>query len=195
MSSTPQTITLPLTAIKPNPNNPRAIREDKLDKLVQSIKTFPEMLQARPIVVDPDHVVLGGNMRLRAAMLAGLTEAPVHVATWDEAKRREFIVKDNIGFGEWDWDVLANEWDEQALDDWGLDFPHFGDLPVMEGARDQTHHDVDGYLDSGIVRFQLLYSDEEAEPVRAWFDHLMQTTGTENYSDAIQALANESNKP
>jgi site-specific DNA-methyltransferase (adenine-specific) len=88
---------------------------------VTSIKEFPEMLEARPIVVNPDMIVLGGNMRLKAAKAAGLTEAPVYVATWEESKAKEFIVKDNVGFGEWDWDILANEWDATELDEWGLD--------------------------------------------------------------------------
>ena len=125
------------TAIKKlrtNPNNPRAIRKDQLDKLVKSLREFPEMLEARPIVVDPDFVVLGGNMRLKAAQLAGLTEVPVYVATWEEAKHKEFIIKDNLAFGEWDWDTLANEWDAEELDDWGLDIP-FEDEPT-EGLTD-----------------------------------------------------------
>jgi DNA modification methylase len=109
--------------LKTNPNNPRAIRKDQLDKLVKSLREFPEMLEARPIVVDPDFVVLGGNMRLKAAQLAGLTEVPVYVASWEEAKAKEFIIKDNLAFGEWDWDMLANEWEAEQLDDWGLDVP------------------------------------------------------------------------
>jgi ParB-like chromosome segregation protein Spo0J len=110
-----------LSKLKTNPNNPRLIREDKLDKLVKSLREFPEMLEARPIVVDPDYVVLGGNMRLKAARLAGLTTVPVYVASWDEAKGKQFIIKDNVGFGEWDWDMLANEWEPQDLNEWGLD--------------------------------------------------------------------------
>ena len=81
------------------------------------------MLEARPIVVNPDYVVLGGNMRLKASELAGLTEVPTYVATWEEAKSREFIIKDNLAFGEWDWDMLANEWEAEELNDWGLDVP------------------------------------------------------------------------
>ena len=109
--------------LKTNPNNPRTIRKDQLEKLVKSLREFPEMLEARPIVVDPDFVVLGGNMRLKAAQEAGLTEVPVYVATWEEAKAKEFVIKDNLAFGEWDWDMLANEWDAEELDDWGLDVP------------------------------------------------------------------------
>jgi len=110
-----------LSGIKQNPTNPRIIKDDKFQKLVTSIKEFPEMLEARPIVVNPDMIVLGGNMRLKAAKAAGLTEAPVYVATWEESKAKEFIVKDNVGFGQWDWDILANEWDAAELEEWGLD--------------------------------------------------------------------------
>ena len=110
-------------SLQPNPNNPRSIRKDKLQKLVNSLRDFPEMLEARPIVCDPNMVVLGGNMRLKAAQLAGLEEVPVYVASWDEAKSNEFIIKDNVGFREWDWDMLANEWDALELEAWGLDLP------------------------------------------------------------------------
>jgi len=88
---------------------------------VRSIQEFPEMLEARPIVVNPDMIVLGGNMRLKACKAAGLTEAPVYIASWEEAKANAFIIKDNVGYGEWDWDILANEWDAAELEEWGLD--------------------------------------------------------------------------
>ena len=118
--------------IKSNPNNPRVIKDDKFDKLVTSIKEFPEMLEARPIVVNPDMVVLGGNMRLKALKAAGVKEAPVYVATWDEIKQKEFIIKDNVSFGEWDWDTLANEWDAEELGEWGLDLPIDNEVDNME---------------------------------------------------------------
>jgi ParB-like chromosome segregation protein Spo0J len=108
--------------IKPNTNNPRFIKDDKFRKLVKSIKEFPEMLELRPIVVDSDMVVLGGTMRLKACIEAGLTEVPILVADQlTEEQKKEFIVKDNVGFGEWDWDLLANEWDTDLLEEWGLD--------------------------------------------------------------------------
>lgn len=118
--------------IKANPNNPRVIKDDKFDKLVTSIKEFPEMLEARPIVVNPDMVVLGGNMRLKALKAAGVKEAAVYVATWDEIKQKEFIIKDNVGFGEWDWDILANEWDGEELEGWGLDLPELKAIDESE---------------------------------------------------------------
>lgn len=109
--------------IKNNPNNPRIIKDDKFKKLVQSIKDFPEMLDTREIVVNQDMVILGGNMRFKAAKEAGLEEVPVKIVDWDDDKQRQFIIKDNVSGGEWDWDVLANEWDVEELDAWGLDTP------------------------------------------------------------------------
>tara|TARA_R100000808_G_C2132941_1_gene141806 strand:- start:996 stop:1610 length:615 start_codon:yes stop_codon:yes gene_type:complete len=111
-----------ISKIKGNPNNPRVIKNDKFKKLVQSIKDFPEMLELRPIVVDENMMVLGGNMRLRASKEAGLTEVWIDVATGlSEEQKQEFVVKDNVGFGDWEWDMLANEWDSKKLNEWGLD--------------------------------------------------------------------------
>ena len=117
-----------ISAIKRNPNNPRILKDDKFVKLTQSIKDFPQMLDIRPIVVNDDMVVLGGNMRLKACKEAGLKEVPViKVNDLTEEQQREFIIKDNVGFGEWDWDLLANEWDTDLLEDWGLDIDFAGD--------------------------------------------------------------------
>ena len=110
-----------LSEIRENPKNPRLIKDENFQKLVRSIQEFPEMLEARPIVVNPDMIVLGGNMRLKACKAAGLIEAPVYVASWEESKANAFIIKDNVGYGEWDWDILANEWDAAELEEWGLD--------------------------------------------------------------------------
>ena len=109
--------------LRTNPNNPRAIRKDQLNKLVKSLQEFPEMLEARPIVIDKDGTVLGGNMRLKAAQLAGLEEVPVFVREWDEEKDAEFIIKDNVSFGEWDWDMLGNNEEPKQLQEWGLTIP------------------------------------------------------------------------
>lgn len=116
----------PIEELRLNPDNPRFIKEDKYKKLLASIREFPQMLDLRPIVVDSEGMVLGGNMRLRACKEAGLKEVPVIYADQlTEEQKREFIIKDNVGFGEWDWDVLANEWDAVVLDAWGLDVPAF----------------------------------------------------------------------
>jgi len=112
--------------IKPNPDNPRTIKDDNFKKLVTSIKEFPEMLEAREIVLNKEHIILGGNMRYRAAKEAGIKELPVKIVDWSEEKQKEFIIKDNVSGGDWDWDLLANEWNEEELEKWGLDLPYSG---------------------------------------------------------------------
>ena len=112
-----------ISKVRPNSENPRYIKDEKFKKLVQSIKEFPEMMPVRPIVVNKEMVVLGGNMRLKAMQEAGLEKVWVEVVDWSEEKQREFIIKDNVGFGEWDWDELANTWEAEELNEWGLDVP------------------------------------------------------------------------
>jgi ParB-like chromosome segregation protein Spo0J len=121
-----------ISEVKPNPNNPRIIKDDKFKKLVQSLKDLPEMAEVRPIVVNTDMVVLGGNMRLKAMKEAGWKDVPVEVVDWDEQKQKQFIIKDNVGFGEWDWEQLANEWDAESLGEWGLDVPKFAEAEENE---------------------------------------------------------------
>ena len=115
--------------VKVNPKNPRLIKDEKFKKLVKSIQEFPQMLELRPIVVDENNIILGGNMRYKACIEAGLKEIYILKAEdLTEQQKDEFIVKDNVGFGEWDWDILANEWDTEKLQDWGLDLPiYFND--------------------------------------------------------------------
>ena len=127
---------VPISQVIPNSTNPRIIKDDKFKKLVKSIEEFPQMLELRPIVVDANMVVLGGNMRLKACIAAGLKEVPIIVADkLTDAQKAEFVIKDNVGFGEWDWDLLANEWDVEALTDWGLELP-FDNTPVLEAEED-----------------------------------------------------------
>jgi DNA modification methylase len=127
---------LKISQLKENTSNPRLIKGDKFKKLVKSIQEFPEMLELRPIVVDENMVVLGGNMRLKACKEAGLKEVWIEVAeNLTEAQKKEFIIKDNVGFGEWEWDMLANEWDAMELTDWGLDGFPFED-EVLEAEED-----------------------------------------------------------
>lgn len=125
-----------ISEVKLNPNNPRLIKDDKFAKLVESIINFPEMLEIRPIVVNSDMVVLGGNMRLKACKEAGIKEIPIIVAdNLTEEQQKEFLIKDNVSGGEWDWDILANEWDIEQLTDWGLDIPVF-DEQVLDAEED-----------------------------------------------------------
>lgn len=143
-----------LSEIKPNPNNPRLIKDDKFAKLVKSIKDFPKMMDLRPIVVDNNNTILGGNMRYKALKELGYKEIP---DTWvkraedlTEDEQRRFIAVDNVGFGEWDWDILANEWDSEELSEWGVDVPIWGQSDVLEAQEDDF--DVpDGGLETDIV--------------------------------------------
>ncbi len=123
--------------VRNNPDNPRYIKGDKFDKLVKSIREFPEMLELRPIVVNRDMIVLGGNMRLKACEEAGIKEVPIIFAdNLTEEQQKEFIIKDNSSFGEWDWDLLANEWNTDQLADWGLDIPNFDIDNDVEDEKD-----------------------------------------------------------
>jgi DNA modification methylase len=135
--------------IKSNPNNPRIIKDEKFAKLVESIKSFPEMLKLRPIVVNEDMVVLGGNMRLKACKEAGLKQVPIIKASeLSSEQQKEFIIKDNVGFGEWDYSMLANEWDVEQLAEWGLDIPDF----KIEGEAEEDDFDVpEGGIETDIV--------------------------------------------
>jgi ParB-like chromosome segregation protein Spo0J len=120
-----QSIKTKISEVKLNPNNPRLIKDDNFKKLVQSIKDFPEMLDIRPIVVNADMVILGGNMRFKACKEAGLKEVPIIIAdNLTEEQQREFLIKDNVSGGEWDWSLLA-EWDSEQLEEWGLEVPSF----------------------------------------------------------------------
>lgn len=144
-----------ITEIKTNPKNPRLIKDDKFRKLVKSIEDFPQMLELRPIVVDENNIVLGGNMRLKACKEAGLKE--IHIIRAEnltEEQKDEFIVKDNVGFGEWDWDMLANEWDADKLDEWGLD------VPIFKDAIDDELKDLSSTIDN-LYRIEIICKDEE----------------------------------
>jgi hypothetical protein len=122
-----------ISEVKTNPKNPRFIKDDKFRKLVKSIEEFPQMLELRPIVVDENNIVLGGHMRLKACKEAGLKEVYIVKAeNLTEEQKDEFIVKDNVGFGEWDWDMLANTFEAEQLEDWGLDVPGLKE-PTEEG--------------------------------------------------------------
>ena len=145
-----------IKTITPNKDNPRILKDDKFKKLVKSIKEFPEMLVIRPIVVNGEGVVLGGNMRLEACKKAKLKEvAIIRAENLTEEQQKEFVIKDNVGFGEWDWDILANEWDQEKLDDWGLEFPHW-DEEVTELEAEEDDFDVpDGGIETDIVQGDL----------------------------------------
>ncbi len=138
-----------ISSIKPNPNNPRLIKDDKFKKLVKSIQEFPEMLNLRPIVVNADSIVLGGNMRLKACKEAGLKQVPViYAEDLTEEQQKQFIIKDNVGFGEWDWEDLANNWNAEELSEWGLDIP---DFKVQEVEVEEDDYEIPEHLKTDIV--------------------------------------------
>jgi ParB-like chromosome segregation protein Spo0J len=157
-----------------NENNPRVIKDEKFRKLVQSIKDFPQMLNLRPIVVNDEMVVLGGNMRLRAVQEVGLKEVPIIKASdLTEEQQREFIIKDNVGFGEWDWDVLANEWEADKLTEWGLDVwqqPVEVDYSLLdeEDLSDELSEMADGVKKAIQIEFEPDHYDEAYELVKFW---------------------------
>ena len=138
-----------ISDVKNNPNNPRIIKDDSFKKLVKSIKEFPEMLEIRPIVVNSDMIVLGGNMRLKASREAGLKEVfIIRAETLTPEQEREFIIKDNVSGGEWDWDMLANEWESEKLDEWGLEVPDFAE-PENEVEGDDFES-IEGGIETDI---------------------------------------------
>ena len=146
--------TVKITQVKPNPKNPRIIKDAKFEKLKKSIQDFPDMLNKRPLVCFTDKdgmfVVLGGNMRLKAAQAIGMKELPIVLADeWTEEQKAEFLIKDNVGFGEWAWDELANEWDAGQLEEWGLDVPGFD---AQEPEAEEDDFDVpEGGIETDIV--------------------------------------------
>jgi hypothetical protein len=164
-----------INKIKLNPNNPRLIKDDKFEKLVQSIKDFPEMLEIRPIVVNDDMVILGGNMRFKACKEAGLKEVPIiKVSGLTEEKQREFLIKDNISGGEWDW-ALLQEWDNLELEEWGLDVwkaPVEVDYSILdeEDISEQLEGMTDGVKKAIQIEFELEHYDEASQLVKFWRD-------------------------
>jgi len=154
-----------VSKVKPNPNNPRIIKDFKFQKLVKSIKDFPEMLEKRPIVVDENMIVIGGNMRLRACKEAGLKEVDIMIAdNWTEEQKKEFVVKDNLNYGEWEWDTIANEYDVLDLDTWGLDLD-----PSLFNKEEDTES-IKGVTDEKFNDFTIYFSNEEEMDI--WYAFL-----------------------
>lgn len=152
--------------VKNNPNNPRLIKDDKFKKLVQSIKDFPEMLNIRPIVVNEDMIILGGNMRYKACLEAGLKEVPIiKIDGLTQEKQREFIIKDNVSGGEWDWDMLANEWESEELEEWGLDvWQPSGDINLNDFFEDNGDTEKEQ-----VFKIVLEYTEEDYNAVTEAF--------------------------
>lgn len=168
---------LKIEELKPNPNNPRIISDDKFKKLVKSIKDFPEMLELRPIVINDDNVVLGGNMRLKALKEAGIKEVPVIKASdLTEEQQNEFIIKDNVGYGDWDWSKLEEQYDDSTLLEWGLELPEFNleglDYSILEESEEELDRELEsmkGSIRKAIqIEFEPEHYEEANELVRYW---------------------------
>jgi hypothetical protein len=163
-----------ISEVKANPNNPRLIKDDKFKKLVKSIQEFPEMLSLRPIVVNADMIVLGGNMRLKACKEAGLKEVDIIKADdLTEEQQKQFIIKDNVGFGEWDWEMIANEWDAEDLLEWGLDVwqqPKQVDYSILDEVdlSDDIKDMQDGVKKAIQIEFEPDHYDEAYEVIKYW---------------------------
>ena len=156
--------------IRSNPDNPRFIKDYKFEKLVKSIREFPQMLELRPIVVNQDMIVLGGNMRLKACEAAGIEQVPIIFAdNLTEEQEREFIIKDNSSFGEWDWDLLANEWNTSDLIDWGMDVPEEWSLDPEELGEDFSLADGDR---EPFQQMTFKLADEQAEQIKNALDDI-----------------------
>lgn len=155
-----------LSELKKNPNNPRLIKDEKFKKLVQSLQDFPQMMELRPIIINGDNMVLGGNMRLAALKELNYKEIPdnwvMKASDLTPEQQREFIIKDNVSFGAHDWDILANEWDSDQLEDWGLDIPNFEN--GIDYSEKNKEIDVDDYDDKMIIKLQ--YVEDEYHTVK-----------------------------
>ena len=171
-----------ITEVISNPNNPRLIKDDKFKKLVKSIQDFPDMLNVRPIVVNKDMVVLGGNMRLKAIKEAGIKEINIEIVDWSEDKQKEFIIKDNASFGEWDWSDLANNWDSEELTDWGVDIIGFSN--VQDLGEDFSLPNGDK---SPFQQMTFTLADEQAEQIKNAIEEIK---STEEYKYA-ETMGNE----
>jgi len=169
-------------SISPNDSNPRVIKDDKFLKLVKSIREFPQMLKIRPIVVDANMVVLGGNMRLRACIEAGLSEVPIIKADslTDEQKQR-FIISDNVAFGEWDWDTLANDWDMDELKSWGGEEKKT--TAKQKGSRYKIVNDY--------YNFKLMIHKNDIDRLMDKLEYVMLENGFETHSDALLHIADK----
>jgi hypothetical protein len=167
-----------LKDINPNPNNPRLVKDDRFRKLVASIEQFPEMMELRPMIVDENNVILGGNMRYKALKELKRKEIPDSwVKRADELtddQKRQFIIKDNVGFGEHDWDILANEWDSELLNEWGLDVwqaPKDVDYSILDDDDEASSQleDMAGGVKKAIqIEFEPEHYEDAAAIVKYW---------------------------
>lgn len=186
-----------ISEVKLNPKNPRLIKDYKFEKLVKSIKDFPEMLKLRPIVVNENNIILGGNMRYRASVDAGLQEVYiVQAENLSEKQQEEFVIKDNSSFGEWDWDILANEWDIKELSDWGLDLPkiYFDEDKEPEIDRDIFDQELDIYINAKVKQITLYFNADEYEQAVKDLTEIREKENIEDNTQVIRFLIEQYKK-
>jgi len=188
-----------ISKVKGNPDNPRIIKNDKFKKLVKSIQEFPEMLKLRPIVVDEDFMVLGGNMRLKASKDAGLKEVWIEVAEGlTEEQKKEFIVKDNVGFGDWDWDMLGNVWDNTKLGEWGMDVwqPELDEVWNEKENENNTDY-LEKYLNKETGVLKISFLQDEYKQIVDEFTAILNKQKLNDFSEVLFFLIktyNENNR-
>ena len=177
--------------IKQNPNNPRTIKVEQLNKLKKSITEFPDMLALRPIVIDENDMVIGGNMRLRALTELGIQETPfIKVFDLDEEKRKEFLIKDNLNYGEWNWDLIKQDWDFGDIEDWGLDIPNWLQDDDIEPQFDQDELDkaLSKYINGKIKQIICYFDPKQYELMISKMDYIMQREDLENHTQVLVYL-------
>ena len=179
-----------------NPNNPRIIKDFKFNKLVKSIKEFPEMLKLRPIVIDENNIILGGNMRFKACQSVGLKEVYIIKAdNLSEKQIEQFIIKDNVGFGEWDWDIIANGWDTTELKDWGIDIWEGKDN--VSNTKDYSHLDVDSklekFMDAKIKNLTIPFESDEFIDIVKRLETVLGKYNLNDYRELIYKILENEN--
>ena len=181
-----------LSKLKPNQNNPRLIKDDKFRKLVQSIKDFPKMMELRPIIVDEEFVIQGGNMRYKALQELGYKDVPdewiKQANDLTEDEKKQFIIKDNVGFGDWDWNLLANEWDNDILLDWGLDVWKTNDTLIDVDDVVPVEDNKPKMTDDGYSLFELVMLHENKLVLLDTLNEIKRGLLFEKLEDALMEL-------
>lgn len=182
--------TIEVSKLKLNPKNPRTIKKDKFEKLKKSIKELPKMLKLRPIVVDEDFVVLGGNMRLQAVKDLGIKEVHyIQESELTEEEKKQFIIKDNSSFGDWDWDILANEWNNNELNEWGLDVWVEDDDPKDKKIdEDKFASEIDTYINAQIKQIVLYYNSDDFKNALENFEKIREDKNLNDNTEVVDLL-------
>lgn len=183
-----ETTRMKVKDILPNPNNPRTIKSSQLTNLKKSIMEFPEMLELRPLVIDEDNVVIGGNMRLRALTELGMEEVPVtRVVGLTEDQKKEFVIKDNLNYGDWNWDSISAEWDMDDIGDWGLEVPEwvFDDDKEPEIDKDTLNEALNHYINASVKKISLFFDNDEYASVTRRLEQIIDSENLDSNTEAF----------